>query len=160
MNTAPSSFNPWPVGLVLAFILFISGTVALIVLSSRQRSDLVTPDYYEQEVRFQSRIDQLNRAQLFQAQIAVTFDAARQAIRIELPPAHARRSPHGSIHLYRPSAANLDRQVALQLDADGTQWVDAADLRPGLWKVRVQWRVDDEDFFVDETLILPPKRPA
>lgn len=160
MTPPRPTFNPWPLGLVLAFALFLGGTVALIVFSSQHRSDLVTPDYYEQEVRYQSQLDQLNRTQLFQAQIAVTFDAARHAIRIELPPAHARRSPNGTIHLYRPSAANLDRRVELRLDAEGTQWVDAADLRPGLWKVRVQWRVDGEDYFVDETLILPPKRPA
>jgi nitrogen fixation protein FixH len=160
MNTAKPSFNPWPLGLGLAFALFIGGTLALIVFSSLHRSDLVTPDYYEQEVRYQSRIDQANRTHLFRGQIAVTFDTARHAIRIELPRGHARRSPHGSIHLYRPSAAELDRHIELQVDADGTQWVDAAGLRPGLWKVRVQWRVDEEDYFVDETLVLPPRRAA
>jgi nitrogen fixation protein FixH len=156
MSSEPKPFNPWPVGIIAFFALFISVMGGLIVFISSRPMDLVAPDYYEQEIRYQSQMDRRDRTREVAAQIRVTHDAAGQRLIIALPAAHARRPCEGRIHLYRPSAAGLDRHEKLALDALGQQSLDARDLQPGLWKVRIHWTVEGEEFYTDQSIVVPP----
>ncbi len=157
MNTPatpkPNSRNPWPIAIVAYFVLFISFIIGYIIWSTGQRQDLVRSDYYEQEIKFQQRLDSMNRTQPLRAQVAVTFDPATRAVRIALPVENGKPSI-GEIDLYRPSDSRLDKKFQLALDAQGIQHLDAAKLRPGRWKVRVQWTVDGRDYFFDQALVI------
>src|SRR5690349_16050760 len=137
-----SSRNLWPYGIILTFIPFISGTVGLVIMACAQKADLVSPDYYEQEIRFQSHLNRAARTQSLGASVAYKPDT--QQIRIELPKTLAPEKPVGQIHLYRPSAAGLDRHFVLDPDSQGFQSLDAAALVAGLWKVRVTWTCADQ----------------
>jgi len=152
-------FNPWPAGISAAFVVFTCGTIGLVVMASANRMELVAPDYYEQELRYQQRLDGMNRAQRLPAGAKVSFDAAQKAIKLVLPADHARQQARGQITLFRPSAAGLDRRLELQLSPDGTQSLDASALQPGLWKIRVLWQVAGEEFFLDETVVVKPAAP-
>jgi nitrogen fixation protein FixH len=150
----------WPYGIVAAFILFILGTIALIVLASSTTSDLVSENYYEQEIRYQGQIDRLTRTAQLDGQVQVAYDAAVRRIKISLPTEHATGKTAGRIQLYRPSAAGLDRELKLELDAAGTQAVDASSLLPGLWRVRVEWTAQDEEYFTDQKVVIGTKTSA
>ncbi len=148
-----SSRNPWPIAITGFFVVAILFIVTFIAFAMRQREDLVSADYYEREVRYQSRLDSMNRSQALAAQTVVTFEPAQQVIVITLPPAQTQGAT-GNIHLYRPSDARLDRNVPLALDAAGIQRLDAKDLRDGLWKVRLKWNVGGKEYFVDQPVIV------
>lgn len=151
--------NPWPFGIILAFVLFIAGTAGLVVLACSQRSDLVRADYYDQEVRYQEQLDRMARTRQAAPSTRATYDPVRRCITVVLPADQARAVTQGHIHLYRPSAAHLDRQITLELDATGQQRLDARDLLPGLWKVRVSWQIDRQEFFYEQRLVLDPPSP-
>jgi len=153
MNTTTNSRNLWPTAITGFFVVAILFIVAFIAFAMRQREDLVSADYYEREVRYQSQLDSMNRSQALAAQTVVTFEPAQQVIVITLPPAQTQGAT-GNIHLYRPSDARLDRNVPLALNAAGIQRLDAKDLRDGLWKVRVRWNVLGKDYFVDQPVIV------
>jgi|ERR1051325_5058184 nitrogen fixation protein FixH len=152
-----SSKNPWPLAIIGGFILFIAGTIGLIVLACSQKMDLVSSDYYEQEIRFQHHIDRERRTAHLAAGAVVAYDAVKHRITIALPAAQARHAILGHIQLYRPSAAGLDRQIQLELNGNGVQSVSTEDLRPGLWKVRVAWTVEGQEFFLDQQVVIGPK---
>lgn len=149
----PPSRNPWPIAITGFFAVAILFIVTFIAFAMRQREDLVSADYYEREIRYQSQLDSMNRSQALAAQAVVTFEPAQQAIVITLPPAQT-QGAKGNIHLYRPSDARLDRNVPLALNAAGIQRLDAKDLRDGLWKVRVKWNVGGKEYFVDQPVIV------
>ena len=151
-----STRNLWPYGIIAAFVVFLSGTTALIVLAFTQHNDLVTTNYYEDEVRFQSQIDRAARAQQATAQATADYDPVTRQLRISLPFDHARNAA-GRVQLYRPSEAGLDRQLELHLDPAGVQTIDAAELKEGLWKVRITWTAGGEDFFVDRKIVVKRK---
>ena len=156
-NAQPQSFNPWPVGIVAFFIGFIAVIVGLIVFLSSQGMDLVTPDYYEQEVRYQSQHERIGRTEALAQQINVSHDASAQRITITLPASHAQQSCLGDIQLYRPSDASLDRRIKLEVGTQGTQALDAKDLQPGLWKVRVTWKAGGQEFYTDQSVVVLPR---
>lgn len=148
--------NLWPFGIIAAFAIFISATVGLIVVASSQKADLVNDNYYEQEIRYQRRIDTLDRTSQLGSRASVYYDAVRPCIVVSLPAEHAGHKVSGRIELYRPSAAGLDQEFPLEPDPDGVQTIDAAGLQAGLWKVRVSWKVEAEEFFLDQKIVIGP----
>jgi nitrogen fixation protein FixH len=58
------------------------------------------------------------------------------------------------VQLYRPSAEKLDRQLKLEPDRNGVQRIDAGSLSPGLWKVRVTWSVERQEYFMDQNIVI------
>jgi len=141
--------NLWPFGIILTFVVFISGTIGLVVMACMHSTDLVNANYYDQEIKYQARIDSEARAQ--QAGATVSYDKTAHRILIALP---ATKSVAGQIQLYRPSAAGLDKEYKLQPAANGIQTLDAARLQPGLWKIRVSWNSDGRDYFIDQPIII------
>lgn len=145
--------NLWPISIATFFALAITFILCFIAWAVQQREDLVSADYYEREVRYQSQLDSLNRSQTVAARTVVTFEPAGQTIIVTLPEAQT-PGVTGSIHLYRPSDARLDRELPLALAADGTQRLDARPLAAGLWKVRVKWNANGQDYFLDQPVIV------
>ena len=145
--------NPWPISIAAFFAIAITFIVCFIAWAVRQREDLVSADYYEREVRFQSQLDSMNRSQAVATKTVVTFEPAGQTIIITLPEAQT-PGVTGSIHLYRPSDARLDQELPLALATDGTQRLDTKKLADGLWKVRVKWNANGQDYFLDQPVIV------
>jgi hypothetical protein len=152
-----SRWNPWPCAIIAWFVLFAGGLAVWIVVAVRNDEQLVRKDYYEHEVLFQQQIDRLARTAAT-GDVRLSYESAVHSITIQLPLAHARNHAAGRIHLYRPSDAKLDREMKIALNADGTQRLDVHDLLPGLWKVRLEWTVNGEEFFFDRQVIIAGKQ--
>ena len=153
-NNRSQGWNPWPVAIVVFFGVAIICVVSFIIFASRQRMDLVRPDYYEEDMRFQGQLDRLNRTEPIGSEVKVACDGKQQLITIELPREQAVGGPAGRIQFYRPSNASMDRNVQLAVNSEGIQQVDAKTLPAGLWKVRVQWTVNGRDYFVDRAIVV------
>ncbi len=153
--TAKTNFNPWPWAIIGALVLFGAGTTALIVVSTSNRSELVSDDYYEQELRFQQQMDRQARTRAEAPGASLRYDAAQDCLLLGLPADHAAKQPAGRIQLYRPSAAREDHTVKLILNAEGRQTIPTAALSRGRWVVRVVWTVDDREFALEEKVDLP-----
>jgi nitrogen fixation protein FixH len=143
-------FNPWPCGIIFFFVLLFFGLAAFVVIASTHRDTLVSENYYEQEMQFQDRIDAVARARAVGA--AIQYDAITGRVRVVLPRSLLAQQPVGRVELYRPAAANLDRQIKLEPDANGLQTLDTAALQPGLWIVRVSWTAGGRDYFLEKKI--------
>jgi nitrogen fixation protein FixH len=152
-------FNPWPYALIAFFAVAILGTATLVYISVTNSSDLVAKDYYDQEMRYQGRLDQLHRTQPLEDRIGV--EHAGDVVRLRLPKEHAAGGAAGTVSLYRPSAAGADKSYPLALDGEGRQALSVSDLGTGLWKVRIQWKVGVEEYYTERNLVLVSAvRPA
>ncbi|HTI97705.1 MAG TPA: FixH family protein [Dongiaceae bacterium] len=161
MTTPQPKRSLWPVAITAYFTLAIIFLATFIVWAVHQREDLVSERYYENEIRFQQQLDRMNRTQALSDAVTVTYDRAQDCISLALPVAAGPAS--GRVHLYRPADARLDRVLPLQLDASGRQQLDARSLADGLWQVRINWRANGEDFFVDRRVVVgevPASRAA
>lgn len=158
MNAKKSSFNPWPVSIIVFFALAICGAVTFVIYCSRNHVDLVAADYYEQEVRYQDQIDRANRATSLQAPAKVDYNTDTKVITVLMPADHLSPSLKGWIQLYRPSAAILDQKLALAVDAAGKQTIDGRILTDGLWHVRVSWNLNGADYYFDQKVVIGGKQ--
>jgi hypothetical protein len=157
MKTTKPSFNPWPYAIIAFFTVAIICAVTFVAFCLRNSSELVTTDYYELELRHQQRMDSEARTRQLASRLAVVLDPTSQHLTVQLPKEHASLQPTGEIHLYRPSAAGLDRKLALHVDPQGEQSLDARELSAGLWHVRVTWTVNGAEFYADQPVVLGRK---
>ncbi len=157
MKLFPKSQNPWPVALVVFFILFASYIVGFVIFACRQKMDLVRADYYDQEIRFQQQIDRVQRSAPVLADAGIDYDRAGDLVTVSLP-AVKQNDISGTVSFYRPSDAGLDSNVPLGLDPAGRQSVSVRSLRAGLWKVRVQWKSAEQEYFFEKPIVI--KRTA
>ena len=134
-----------------------AGIATLIGIACAHKSDLVSANYYEQEIKFQGQLDRLKRTAQLSDRAGVTYDEATRRLLITLPASHAGGATAGRIHCYRPSAVELDRELKLELDVHGAQSVDAAAWLPGLWKIRIQWTAQNREYFMDQSVVVGPR---
>ncbi len=156
-TNASRRWDPWPVSIIIFFTIAILGCGTFIAFCSRHPADLISANYYEEEVRYQGQIDRLQHTRERAPLASVTYDAGTKLITVLVPLEQSRANPSGQIQLYRPSAANLDRRLKLALSPNGVQTIDGASLLPGLWKVRVSWAFDNREYFLDQQLVIPPR---
>lgn len=142
----------WPVAITAVCVLFFLGMVSFVVFSIFHGEELVAPDYYDQELRHQQRIDSDLRARALGVTNLLVHDASRAVIALALPGA---TGTAGSVTLYRPSAARMDRVVPLDLDEQGRQEISTRDLAQGRWSVRATWVAAGVSYFAEQEIVLP-----
>ena len=122
--------------------------------------DLVRSDYYEEEVRYQGQLERLNRTAALRSEVAISHDAMKREVTLQLPAAHLAPRPVGQIQFYRPSNAALDLKVPLAVDAAGRQRIGTGTLRGGLWKMRVQWSGVGQEYFFEQVIVVNEASPG
>lgn len=147
-NMKKTERSLWPAAIVAFFAVAIVGCVSFVVFCNLHPADLVSANYYEQEMRFQSQLDRMQRGLDMGPLASISYESGRRLLVISLPPDHAASQLAGSVQLYRPSSSKLDRNFPLLVSSAGTQEIDAAELAPGLWKVKVTWSADGREFFI------------
>ncbi len=79
-------FN-WGTGIVLAFVAFIAFIMYFVILAStnnRANHDLVTEEYYKEELAYQNEIDALTNAKNYASQFS--FVEQENGLAITFPP--------------------------------------------------------------------------
>ncbi len=151
-------WEPWPVGIAAFLFVFVSCIAAFITFAVRQQMDLVRPDYYEEEIRYQVQFDRLERTRSLGAAARIAADSVRGTLEVGIPSAHALALTAGTIQFYRPSDAGQDRVIPLKPSAEGVQKADIGALGPGLWRVRVRWTTGGKEYAMDDTFVRPANR--
>jgi nitrogen fixation protein FixH len=150
--TKTHSISLWPATIIGFFAVFISFLVGFGIFASRQRVDLVRPDYYEHEIRFQQHIDKVQRTQALQGEASISYQPTRGQVRIHLPSGEKIES--GSVNFYRPSNASLDHEISLRALLASAQPIDVSKLAPGFWKVRVTWKAAGQEYHLEKSIVL------
>lgn len=146
------SYNPWPHALMAFFALLFVALAGVVWVAVSQPGELVSRNYYDQEMRYQGRMEAIRRTQALGQEVHVQSEPGRLVV--NLPADQVRRGAVGTIHLFRPSDARLDREFKLAVDESGRQVVDVRGLEAGLWRVRLEWAVGTEAFYREEPLVL------
>ena len=149
-------YNPWPAGLILFFSLFFAGSIGFIIFSTCNPVQLVSRDYYQQEIQFQDQIDRQRLTRKYQATIDIQYDEDEQILWFKLPLDHARARVSGKILFYRPSNARLDRAIPLALTPEGTQTVRVDELKAGLWKIKIYWATGQGKYYHEVVVVIKP----
>jgi hypothetical protein len=143
----------WGIRITIIYIGFVALILTLVLTSMNSKVELVSKDYYQQELRYEERIRamQNNNALIETIEVGVN-----QRCVVLAYPQHMREDKFaGTVTLFRPSDAGQDLSVAMLPDAAGGQRVCSPQLRKGLYKVQLLWRMGDKDYYKEEVVHLP-----
>ena len=105
----------WGTGLVIGMVLFIGFIMFFVIKMSTDKKydhDLVTEEYYKQELAYQDQIDaQQNSARLAKN---IQVEVTAEGIQIMFPP--EKKDIKGEVSLYRPSNKKLDLEIPISLE--------------------------------------------
>ena len=140
----------WGYGIAAVYTTFALATLSFVAFTMTQKVDLVSKDYYAQEVAYEQQINRVRQTKDLAQPITCELSADGKFIKLQFPPQMA--ALHGSIILYRPSESALDVKWELALDAAGTQNIPTAKLAQGVWRVKVTWSFAGRDYYNEFTL--------
>ncbi len=147
-------WNPWPYAIIAYFAVFITGVATWITFAVRHDQQLVSPDYYDREIKFQQQIDRVARTASFRTDVFIAYHPEAKTIAIVLPSHASSEKSQGEVQFYRPSDANLDQRFTLALDGHNSQIINVAAFKSGYWKVRLVWSTGGADYYFDQSVIL------
>lgn len=142
----------WGNRIFLVFVIFAGIIITMVVISFRQNIDLVAEDYYQQEIQYQDQIDRLENSQRLKVLPEFSYIKAKQKGILHFPPELQDDDAEGTIYLFRPSDARLDREFILKLNDQGKQTIALDNLLPGFWKVQIQWKQGGQEYYSEQTL--------
>ncbi len=73
----------WGYKILFVYLVFIAGILVLVYKSSSEKVDLVTKNYYEQELKYEQKIDEAERAQSLSSPIK--YEVNKNEISIYFP---------------------------------------------------------------------------
>lgn len=144
-------FN-WGTNIAIVYIAFVLLSVGMAVYMMNMDVNLVTEDYYEKELRYQDKINSINRADALPENLRLV--RKEKSAELIFPKLFPFEDIEGEVKLYRPSSGKMDVTEKIELDSTYTLTIDIKILMPGYWKVKVDWRVKSVSYFNEFKLFL------
>ncbi|WMI64496.1 FixH family protein [Aestuariibaculum sp. YM273] len=145
-------FN-WGTGIILAFVGFISFIMYFIITMSVDKKydhDLVTEDYYGQELEFQNDINKENNAKNLAQNI--TYDISTEGLIIKFPSDLDYTKVTGTVFLYRPSNKQFDFETPISLSNYNLLIPDKR-LLDGRWNIKVDWKYNEKSYLFKKEIV-------
>lgn len=141
----------WGTGITVFLTLFILSLIAFILFTFTVKYDMVEPDYYDKDLKYQEHIDKIKRFSLLKEK--PTIVTQNSFVFINFPLVFNLNNIKGIIHFYRASDKNLDFKMNLSLSDDNTQVIDMRDKAKGFWLIKVNWSFNDTDYYFEEEIL-------
>ncbi len=123
----------WGWRIAIFYGSFVVLMVGMVIAAFQQDFDLVADDYYEQEIAYQGRIDQLTNAQEDNLKIRITSTA--ETVNLTFPGP----SEEVKVHFFRPSDDTMDFLVE-EASVDSSVRVSKEKFTKGKYLVKTEWK--------------------
>ncbi len=130
-------------GLFIAFILFM----VFGFTHGQQTSELVSNNYYEDELQYQEVIDGKNNAQ--QLTEIPKYRESEKGINITFADTELPTDKKVRFELYRTDDANLDVKKELTLDSENSFLIPSKVISKGPYTLKLKWSKADKPYQVD-----------
>lgn len=145
-------FN-WGTGLAIVIILFLIVSIGQVVLiHTLVDYDLVEEEYYDAEIKYQEKIDKIKRTEALPEQLQINLTG--NTIEFKFPSLFKPESVNGNILFYKPSDDLLDETLEIKLDERNRASIDTKELSTGLWKIKVEWSVNDVSYYNEKSMMV------
>jgi len=143
----------WGTGIIIAFIGFIAFIMYFVIsmnVNDKFNHDLVTEEYYKEELAYQNDIDKLNTAKSLETNI--TYHRSEEGLRIEFPEGFDAEKITGKMFLYRPSNKHLDFETSISLSKLHLLIPDKR-LVDGRWNIKIDWQYNGKSYLYKASIV-------
>lgn len=134
----------WGLKITFLYCGFVALILTLVVLSSRQHFDLVSKDYYADEIAYQKVIDADKNSTTLSSAIVATV--LGENVIITFPAELNNKSLSGIIHFYSPVNAAWDRELPLNI-SNNQMVVPRAQLHNTGYIMKISFSDGDQKYY-------------
>jgi hypothetical protein len=133
----------WGYRITILYLGFVGIIVTLVTISSQNKEELVSKDYYAQELMYQKKLDAINnekdlaetiKHQVTDSAIVLFFNSDAVS---------------GTVNFFCPSDSKKDKSFAIKFNK-GVQKIKTKDLMKGAYKMQMSWKLLDKSYFREE----------
>lgn len=139
----------WGYKILFIYLAFVAGIMFLVFKANGERYDLVTENYYEQELKYQEVIDQKSRVDQLSAPLVVKHTANN--LSIEFPVEFSGKSISGECYLYRPSDETKDLRNKFNV-SNGQLLLQFPGTVSGMYELKLSWHHEGRDYFFEKKI--------
>ena len=143
----------WGTGIVLAFIAFIAFIMYFVINMNANKKydyDLVTDEYYKEELQYQNTIDKENNSKSLKENLS--WEKTNDGMLIKFPSNLDHKRITGKVFLYRPSNKQLDMEVPISLSNHYLLIPDNR-LLDGRWNIYVDWQYNNTAYLFKDEIV-------
>ncbi|MCB9258693.1 MAG: FixH family protein [Ignavibacteriales bacterium] len=142
----------WGVGITISIIIFTLITFWFVYFAFNQDVNLVRDDYYEAETKYNDRMETIKRTNALSENLNIRI--VSKNIELRFPSNLIDKTITGNIILYRPSDRKLDINIPIKVEDSNLQLIGTQNLISGMWKIQVDWNVDNLSYFNEKILMV------
>ena len=140
----------WGLKITILYSGFVILIITMVSMAMSQKVDLVSKNYYEQELQYQDKIDKINRTHALSEQM--TWQVNRNTLLIKFPEQFKGKLIKGTIYFFRPSDETMDKKITISVDTSLCFKVSTNQLNKGLYKMQIDWNVDNNEYYNESVI--------
>lgn len=144
----------WGTGIIIAFILFIGFILFFVIKANTDKKydyDLVSEEYYKDELNYQKDIDRYNNTK--NLGVKIKFQKTDEGIIIIFPEKYQIETIQGNVSLYRPSNKSLDVDIPFILSKRTTLLIPDNKLVGGRWDIKISWSENNKEYLYKKEFV-------
>lgn len=131
---------------------FVTMMITLVVLSSQQDIPLVTEDYYEKDLQYETQMHRIANSKTLKEDVNVKYDAATQEIKVQFP--KEIKDIEGEILCFRPSQEGIDFTINIEDLEENSTAFGTSEMLSGKWKIKITWEGDGEIYYKEAIIFI------
>ena len=140
----------WGHRLTIVFTVFASGMGYMVYRSMHVNTELVTKDYYKNELRYQEVIDGTKNANALSTSVVII--RGDNAITIRFPEEMKNKTITGSMWFYCAANKGNDRNIPIALDENAAQHIELSSLAKGQYTIKFDWYTDSKHYYTEKII--------
>lgn len=141
------NFGKWIVVSFISFALFIG---ALVVVCVRQDINLVSKNYYQEELVHGEKMEQIRNTNLLDEQPDIKVNGNQ----IELQFKRLQEVENGQVLFMRPSDAGLDQVFKVEPSQGTILRFETSDFEVGQYRARFKWTMEGKEYFFEKIIVI------
>lgn len=141
----------WGNKLVIVFIVFAAFILTMVYKAVNTKVELVSKDYYKDELRYQDKIDGVNNANKLSS---VTVSQNSNELVVDLPKEMKGLKTEGDIWFYCSNDETKDKKLSLQVDDSGRQFIAKNKISKGNYLMKLTWKSGGNSYYSEKALIV------
>jgi hypothetical protein len=138
----------WGHKLIGVFLIFVGMMSYLVFRCVKTNYDLVSTEYYKEELSYQQVIDGASRANQLGNNISISQTGSE--VILHLPNEMKNTAVKGTAWFYYAPDAKRDRNITLNLNAEGEQSINSSMFFPGNYTVKIKWESNGQQYYTEE----------
>lgn len=141
----------WGKKILFVYLLFVAGIVFMVMKAMNQNQDLVTGEYYEQELKFQQKIDETKRTDSIANAVSVRFE--NDSVKLSFADYFSKNKIEGSVLIFCPDDQKKDVNQDFSLPA-GSDFLSVPYGSAGFRHVKVSWTCNGKKYYREQDLFI------